>query len=58
MTFIGLFFVLYLRFGFILYDIPILETFAHRGQPWQRVATVLFLDQEGVFGVMANVLVS
>jgi TRAP transporter 4TM/12TM fusion protein len=58
MTLIGLFFVLYLRFGFVLYDIPILETFAHRGQPWQRVATVLFLDQEGVFGVMANVLVS
>jgi TRAP transporter 4TM/12TM fusion protein len=58
MTLIGLFFVLYLRFGFILYDIPILETFAHRGQPWQRVATVLFLDQEGVFGVMAGVLVN
>lgn len=58
MTLIGVFFILYLRFGFLLYDIPILETFAHRGQPWQRVATVLFLDQEGVFGVMANVLVS
>lgn len=58
MTLIGLFFILYLRFGFVLYDIPILDTFAHRGQPWQRVATVLFLDQEGVFGVMANVLVS
>lgn len=58
MTLIGIFFILYLRFGFILYDIPILDTFAHRGQPWQRVATVLFLDQEGVFGVMANVLVS
>ncbi|MBO9315838.1 MAG: TRAP transporter permease [Chloroflexus sp.] len=58
MTLIGLFFILYLRFGFVLYDIPVLETFAHRGQPWQRVATVLFLDQEGVFGVMANVLVS
>ncbi|MEF3274363.1 MAG: TRAP transporter fused permease subunit [Chloroflexus sp.] len=58
MTLIGIFFILYLRFGFVLYDIPILDTFAHRGQPWQRVATVLFLDQEGVFGVMANVLVS
>jgi len=58
MTLIGIFFILYLRFGFVLYDLPILDTFAHRGQPWQRVATVLFLDQEGVFGVMANVLVS
>ncbi|NJN17186.1 MAG: TRAP transporter fused permease subunit [Oscillochloris sp.] len=58
MTIIGVFFILYLRFGFVLYDLPILDTFAHRGQPWQRVATVLFLDQEGVFGVMANVLVS
>jgi TRAP transporter 4TM/12TM fusion protein len=58
MTLIGLFFILYMRFGFILYDIPILEAFAHRGQPWQRVVTILFFDQEGVFGVMANVLVS
>ncbi len=58
MTLIGIFFILYLRFGFVLYGIPVLDTFAHRGQPWQRVATVLFLDQEGVFGVMANVLVS
>lgn len=58
MTIIGAFFILYLRFGNILYDIPFIETFAHRGQPWQRVATILFFDQEGVFGVMANVLVS
>jgi TRAP transporter 4TM/12TM fusion protein len=58
MTLIGVFFILYMRFGYLLYDIPILETFAHRGQPWQRVATILFFDQEGVFGVMANVLVS
>ncbi|MBX0331391.1 TRAP transporter fused permease subunit, partial [Oscillochloris sp. ZM17-4] len=58
MTIIGAFFILYLRFGNILYDIPLIETFAHRGQPWQRVATILFFDQEGVFGVMANVLVS
>ncbi|HMQ32408.1 MAG TPA: TRAP transporter fused permease subunit, partial [Chloroflexaceae bacterium] len=58
MTLIGLFFIGYLRFGNLLYGIPVLETFAHRGQPWQRVTTILFFDQEGVFGVMANVLVS
>jgi TRAP transporter 4TM/12TM fusion protein len=58
MTIIGVFFILYLRFGNVLYDVPFLETFAHRGQPFERVATILFFDQEGVFGIMANVLVS
>ncbi|RRR78398.1 MAG: TRAP transporter fused permease subunit [Candidatus Viridilinea halotolerans] len=58
MTLIGAFFLLYMRYGYLLYDLPIIGAFAHRGQQWQRVATVLFFDQEGVFGVMANVLVS
>lgn len=58
MTLIGLIFVLYLRFGSLLYDIPVLEAFAHRGRTALRTATTLFFDQEGVFGVMANVLVT
>ncbi|NJL34798.1 MAG: TRAP transporter fused permease subunit [Chloroflexaceae bacterium] len=58
MTIIGGIFLIYLRFGELLYDIPILDAFAHRGREWDRVATILFFDQEGVFGVMANVLVS
>ncbi|MCB0060557.1 MAG: TRAP transporter fused permease subunit, partial [Caldilineaceae bacterium] len=58
MTIIGIVFVLYLRFGEVLYDIPVLESFAHRGRAFDRVATILYFDQEGVFGVMANVLVT
>ncbi|MFQ3661115.1 MAG: TRAP transporter permease [Chloroflexaceae bacterium] len=58
MTIIGALFILYLRFGYMLYDVPVLEAFAHRGRTAQRTATTLFFDQEGVFGVMANVLVS
>lgn len=58
MTIIGVVFILYLRFGYVLYDLPIIGAFAHRGRTIQRTATTLFFDQEGVFGVMANVLVS
>ncbi|PDV99942.1 TRAP transporter permease [Candidatus Chloroploca asiatica] len=58
MTIIGGMFILYLRFGSVLYDVPILNTFAHRGRSAERAATTLFFDQEGVFGIMANVLVS
>ncbi|HMR65721.1 MAG TPA: TRAP transporter fused permease subunit [Anaerolineae bacterium] len=58
MTLIALGFVLYMHYGYVLYDIPIIESFAHRGRAWDRVATVLFYDQEGVFGVMASVLVT
>lgn len=58
MTIIGIIFLLYLRFGYVLYDIPLLDAFAHRGRTIQRTATTLFFDQEGVFGVMASVLVS
>lgn len=58
MTIIGIVFLLYLRFGVLLYDIPVLEAFAHRGRNWLRATTTLYFDQEGVFGIMANVLVS
>ncbi len=57
MTIIGIVFLLYMHYGYVLYD-TILEAFAHRGQAFNRVATILYFDQEGVFGVMANVLVS
>lgn len=58
MTIIGSGFLLYLRYGEWLYDLPVLDAFAHRGREWDRALTILFFDQEGVFGVMANVLVS
>lgn len=58
MTIIGIVFLLYLRFGEWLYDQPVLDAFAHRGRDIDRIVTTLFFDQEGVFGVMANVLVT
>ncbi len=58
MTLIGITFILYLRFGYVLYDIPVLNVFAHRGRSIERAITTLYFDQEGVFGVMANVLVT
>jgi len=58
MTIIGIAFVLYLRFGYVLYDLLLLDAFAHRGRTMERAATTLFFDQEGVFGVMAAVLVN
>ncbi len=58
MTLIGITFILYLRFGYVLYDIPVLNAFAHRGRSIERAITTLYFDQEGVFGVMANVLVT
>lgn len=58
MTLIGTGFVVYMHYGYLLYDIPILDAFAHRGRAYDRIATTLFFDQEGVFGVMASVLVT
>ncbi len=58
MTIIASGFLLYMHYGYLLYDIPVIESFAHRGRAWDRVATVLYYDQEGVFGVMASVLVT
>jgi TRAP transporter 4TM/12TM fusion protein len=57
MTLIGVGFLLYLRFGEIFYE-TWFSAFAHRGREWDRIVTILFFDQEGVFGIMANVLVT
>ncbi|EPR34594.1 TRAP transporter, 4TM/12TM fusion protein [Alkalidesulfovibrio alkalitolerans DSM 16529] len=53
MTLCGVFFLVYAYFGPYFPDI-----FAHRGFTVQRMAVTLFLEQDGVFGVMANVLVT
>lgn len=50
-TMIGIGFILYCLFG------PYMpEVFAHRGFRFERVMNSLFLTQDGVFGVMADVL--
>src|SRR5690606_18557661 len=41
MTIIGIVFLLYLRFGYVFYDVPLLEAFAHRGRTMQRTATTI-----------------
>ncbi len=51
MTLIGIGFILYCLFG------PYMpEVFAHRGFRIERVVNSLYLTQDGVFGVMADVL--
>lgn len=50
-TLIGIFFILYCLFG------PYMpEAFAHRGFRLERIINALYLTQDGVFGVMADVL--
>lgn len=50
-TLIGIAFILYCLYG------PYMpETFAHRGFRLERIINALFLTQDGVFGVMADVL--
>jgi len=50
-TIIGIGFILYCLFG------PYMpEAFAHRGFRIERIVNALFLTQDGVFGVMADVL--
>jgi TRAP transporter 4TM/12TM fusion protein len=50
-TLIGIGFILYCLFG------PYMpEIFAHRGFRFERVVNYLYLTQDGVFGVMADVL--
>ncbi|WP_051693883.1 TRAP transporter permease [Desulfohalovibrio reitneri] len=53
MTLAGALFLVYGYFGPYFPDM-----FAHRGFSIDRMATTLFLEQNGVFGVMANVLVT
>lgn len=50
-TLIGIGFIL-----FCLYGPYLPETFAHRGFRFERIMNALYLTQDGVFGVMADVL--
>ncbi|MBU1001420.1 MAG: TRAP transporter fused permease subunit [Proteobacteria bacterium] len=53
MTVVGLFFLVYGLYGRYF---P--ELFAHRGFTLDRLSVTLFMEQDGVFGVMASVLVT
>ena len=58
MTLVGIFFLLYAIWGDLLHYIPILDSFAHTGFAVDRALNHIYMKQEGVFGIMATVLVT
>ncbi|MDX2475501.1 MAG: TRAP transporter fused permease subunit [Candidatus Krumholzibacteria bacterium] len=58
MTMAGLGFLAYLLWGNLLEDIPGVQAFAHDGFKFTRAMNFLFYNQDGIFGIMANVLVT
>jgi TRAP transporter 4TM/12TM fusion protein len=58
MTLAGLGFLAYLLWGNLIEDVPVLEAFAHDGFRTTRALNFLYYNQDGVFGIMADVLVT
>lgn len=58
MTMAGIGFLVYLLWGNLMEDIPVLEAFAHDGFRVTRALNFLYYNQDGIFGIMANVLVT
>jgi TRAP-type uncharacterized transport system fused permease subunit len=58
MTIVGLVFLSYALWGDLLHHIPILDAFAHTGFALDRALNHIYFKQEGVFGIMATVLVT
>lgn len=58
MTSAGLGFLVYLLWGNLLEDLPVLDPFSHDGFAFDRAMNFLFYNQDGIFGIMANVLVT
>ncbi|MGD9546318.1 MAG: TRAP transporter permease [Candidatus Krumholzibacteriia bacterium] len=58
MTMAGVVFLAYLLFGNLLDGLPVLGAFAHDGFRIARALNFLFYNQDGVFGIMADVLVT
>jgi TRAP transporter 4TM/12TM fusion protein len=58
LTIVGIVFLLYCLWGDVLADIPIIKAFAHTGFSYKQSVNHIFLKSEGVFGFMADVLVS
>jgi TRAP transporter 4TM/12TM fusion protein len=58
MTLVGVVFLLYAFWGDVLHHIPILRAFAHSGFSLDRALNHIYYKQEGVFGIMATVLVT
>jgi TRAP transporter 4TM/12TM fusion protein len=58
MTLVGVGFLFYAFWGDVLHNIPILDAFAHTGFKMDRALNHIYFKQEGVFGIMATVLVT
>jgi TRAP transporter 4TM/12TM fusion protein len=58
MTIVGIAFLLYAFWGDLLHHVPILNAFAHTGFSMDRALNHIYMKQEGVFGIMATVLVT
>ena len=58
MTIVGAVFLLYAFWGDVLHHIPIINAFAHQGFKIDRALNHIYYKQEGVFGIMATVLVT
>ena len=58
MTLVGVAFLCYAFWGNLLEYVPVLDSFAHTGFAMDRAINHIYLKQEGVFGIMASVLVT
>ena len=58
MTIVGVIFLLYAFWGDVLQHVPIIDAFAHQGFKIDRALNHIYYKQEGVFGIMATVLVT
>ena len=58
MTGAGLGFLAYLLWGNLLENVPVVQAFAHDGFRVTRALNFLFYNQDGIFGIMADVLVT
>ncbi len=58
MTLVGVVFLFYAFWGDLLHYVPILKAFAHTGFSLERALNHIYMKQEGVYGIMATVLVT
>jgi TRAP transporter 4TM/12TM fusion protein len=58
MTLVGAGFLLYAFYGDLLHSVPVIDAFAHTGFKIDRALNHIYYKQEGVFGIMASVLVT
>jgi TRAP transporter 4TM/12TM fusion protein len=58
MTLVGVAFLVYAFWGDLLHHLPLLKVFGHTGFAVDRTLNHIYMKEEGVFGIMASVLVT